>query len=460
MSNTKSPDNPTDELKIFELSLIWKEAAYNFAFWEKLMPRLDWDKAYREALPAVLATRNLYTYYLELAKFVALLRDGHTDVRMPQSIEENPIYTSKLPIRITHSNGGYVISNVKRVAGEIVKRWSVVKKINGQDMHEYVAQHIFPYIWHEKPDSVSWRVNNFITNGPLGSRVDFELEYKGEIDTVTLERTKGDVDWLYDGELTPLEEMETLYKSDSHKIEMTRDGIAVITISTMMNNDLPKEFHANFPLLEKARGYVLDVRDNGGGNSGNSDAVAATFIDGQFQNQRSLHPIHIGAYKAWSVYQNFGDKTWDEVAAERGESDWLELVYKIPRQMYYDECTSNSQYARTAPEVLTAPLVVLANAGTGSAAEDFLVIFEHTKRATIVGTPSNGSTGQPLNIQLESGGSVRICTRHNTHIDGREFINVGVMPHVYFEPSLEDLRSGIDTHMGKGLETVREKISK
>ena len=458
MLNTKSQDNPSDELKIFELSLIWKEAAYNFAFWENHMHQLDWDKAYREALPAVLATQNLYSYYLELARFVALLRDGHTDVRMPRSIEENPAYTSKLPIRITYSNGKHVISNVKRVAGDTVKRWSVVKKINGQEIEKYVAQHVFPYIWHEKLDSVGWNINNFITNGPLESRVDFELEYDGEISIVTLERTKGDVDWLYGEKLNPSEKMDAVYKSDSHKIEMTCDGIAIITIDTMMNDDLPKEFYANFPLLEKARGYILDVRYNGGGNSGNSDAVAAAFINGQFQNQRSLHPIHIGAFKAWSVYQDFGDKTWEEVVAEHGESDWLELVYKIPRQMYYDEHTSNSQYARTAPDVLNAPLVVLANAGTGSAAEDFLVIFEHTKRATIVGTPSNGSTGQPLNIQLESGGNVRICTRHNTHIDGREFINIGVLPHIYFEPSIDDLRSNIDTHMSKGLEVLRAKI--
>ena len=196
MQNKNAPDNPTDALKIYELSLIWKEAAYNFAFWESLMPLSDWDKAYRDALPAVLATQNLYDYYLELMKFVALLRDGHTDVKMPQSIEENPAYASGLPIFMTYSNGEYVVSDIKRVAGEKVKQWSVVKKINGQDVYEYVAQHVFPYVWHEKLDSASWLVSCFISDGPLGSKMDFELEHGGEISTVTLERTKGDADWL------------------------------------------------------------------------------------------------------------------------------------------------------------------------------------------------------------------------------------------------------------------------
>ncbi len=54
--------NITDEQKIYELSLIWKEAEYNFAFWERLGGTLDWDRAYREALPAVLKTKNLCDY--------------------------------------------------------------------------------------------------------------------------------------------------------------------------------------------------------------------------------------------------------------------------------------------------------------------------------------------------------------------------------------------------------------
>ena len=65
-------DNISNELKIYELSFIWKEADYNFAFWEWLSGSLDWDKAYKTALHAVLQTKNLYEYYLELMKFISL----------------------------------------------------------------------------------------------------------------------------------------------------------------------------------------------------------------------------------------------------------------------------------------------------------------------------------------------------------------------------------------------------
>jgi hypothetical protein len=39
------------EEKIYGLSLLWKEAEYNFDFWDK-KDMLDWNEAYRIALPS------------------------------------------------------------------------------------------------------------------------------------------------------------------------------------------------------------------------------------------------------------------------------------------------------------------------------------------------------------------------------------------------------------------------
>ncbi|MCL2188528.1 MAG: S41 family peptidase [Defluviitaleaceae bacterium] len=418
----------TPELKIYELSLIWKEAAYNFAFWESLSLTLDWDKAYREALPAVLATQNLYEYYRELQKFIALLRDGHTGIHLPQELYESPEYASKLPIRIAYTNGRFVISNVKRVAGEAVKRWSVLHKIDGIQIQDYLTKNVFPYIWHEKLDSAQHDINEMLSIGALGSTVALECEYEGKLYTAHLTRAKGDTDWLYSDTVHPVEELECLHRSHSHAIALTQDNLAIITVDTMMDNHLPDEFYANYPLLEKARGYIIDIRQNGGGDSNNSDAVVAAFIEGEFINQRALHPVHNGTHKAWDIPQ------------------------KSEEHISYGYRGDNPN------PTLTAPLVVLTTAQTGSAAEDLLITLEHAKRATFVGTPSCGTTGQPLRIDLESGGSLFICTRHNTHIDGREFINIGVQPHVFFEPSIEDLISGRDTHMAKGLSVLRENV--
>ena len=457
MEKPNQCNNPPKSVKIYDLSLIWKEAAYNFAFWEKLAPTLDWDKAYEDALPAVLKNQNLYEYYLELKKFVALLRDGHTYVNLPSCVLDNPMHTSRLPIFMCYSNGQWVVNDVKRCAGEQVKRWSIVRKINDIPTQDYFAQNIFPYVWHEKLDSASGRIYGHFSNGALDSRVKFDFEHDGTAYSATLARTFGDQDWLYDTPQAPPQKY--VYQSDSHKIAMTDDEIAVITIDSFGNDNLPREFNANFPLLEKARGYIIDIRGNGGGNSGNTDAITAAFIDGEFSSGRSLLPIHIGYYKAIAPYFDYGDKTYEQVVAEHGSSQFIEGVYKLPRRIYYQEYVDLRQSASyNCPGVLKAPLVVLTTAKTGSAAEDMAVAMRHTNRGSVVGTPTNGSNGQPLHVQLKSGGSVCICTHYCTMPDGEEYINIGVKPHIHFEPSLEDLKNGRDTHMEQGLEVLRGMI--
>lgn len=248
-----------------------------------------------------------------------------------------------------------------------------------------------------------------------------------------------------------------MYKSDTHTIKKTKDDIAIINIPTMGNDKLPEEFYNNLPLLEKMRGFIIDIRNNGGGNSNNSDGVAKAFINGEFQSSRDLKPIYIGTYKAWGKWQNFGDKSYEEIATERGHSEWLEKCYKIPKHIYYEEKFSTVNH-NGCPLLLTQPLVILSSCRTASAAEDFLIEMDQAKRATIVGTASYGSTGQPLSINLESGGIIRICTRNCTYPDGRTFINTGVIPHVYCDMTIDDYKNGIDTVMDRGLVEVRKML--
>ena len=463
--------NISDKQKIYELSLIWKEAEYNFGMWGKLGGKLDWDKAYRDVLDAVLATENLYAYYRELSKFVALLRDGHTDVSFPEAIQTAPEYTAKLPILTRLIEGKRVITNVKASAAARVKRWSIIEKVDGIPLENYAKQHIYPYIWHEKLDSVDWRIDNLLRCGAEGSTVEFTLLFDGQSSTVTLERTKGDTSWAYEEPHLQAREAASgwgnvyEYDSDTHSIQMTPDGIAIITIPSMSDEGLPADFFASYPLLEKARGYVLDVRYNDGGSTHNEAPVAATFIGKNFPACIERFPIHIGTFKAWARFCNFSHDTWEEqLAFYQSQPEycatmtkWHERQFKIPRREYseiiknpYDDDEYNI------PGHLTAPLVVLVSPETCSAAEDFVIRLKYSGRATLIGTATYGSTGQPLSIQLESGGTVRICTKHCLLPNGDEFINVGVTPHIYCELSLEDIQNGIDTVMEKGLDEVRK----
>ncbi|MCL2404994.1 MAG: S41 family peptidase [Defluviitaleaceae bacterium] len=445
--------NISNELKIYELSLIWKEAEYNFAFWEKLGSSFDWDKAYRDALPRVLATGNLYDYYMELAKFIALLRDGHTDIGFPKSIQDNFAY---LPVFFDYIGGKHVITHGDEALG--IKQFLPVNKINGVDINDYIQTNILPYIWHEKYDSAFWQINNILQRGEEGSETELEVEENGVTRTLKLKRVKGDkINWAYNNNIKSTGNYDELYSSKSHKIYKTQDNIGIIVIDTFGNDQLGEEFYANQRILEDMKGFIIDVRNNGGGNSSNADNVAKAFIDSEFATGRDLKMVHIGTYKAWGKRQNFGDKTYDEIVAEWGYSEWLEMAYKIPRRSYYVEGKHTVSH-EGCPFLLNQPLVVLSSCNTGSAAEDFLVTLDQAKRATIVGSASYGSTGQPLLVELESGGSFRICTRNCTYPDGTKFIDIGVQPHIKCKLSLDDYKNGVDSVMDTGLSEIRKLV--
>jgi carboxyl-terminal processing protease len=74
------------------------------------------------------------------------------------------------------------------------------------------------------------------------------------------------------------------------------------------------------------------------------------------------------------------------------------------------------------------PVVALVGPRTFSAAGDFTVAFDFMKRGKLVGIATGGSTGQPVPFELPGGGSARVCGKHDSYPDGKEFVGVGVIP--------------------------------
>ena len=269
-------DNISNELKIYELSLIWKEAEYNFAFWEKLNDTVNWDDEYKKALPRVLATENLDDYYMELRKFVALLRDGHTDVQLPAAVTSQWSY---LPILCEYIEGKHIIFSVHESVKNEVKIYSVINKINGIPIDEYIEENILPYTWHEKYDSSYFQLFNFLSKGKENSEVELEI-FDGDLTkTVKLKRGKNVPPYYFS--ITPSEKIEELFRSDTHAIYKTKDDIGIITIPNFWSDKLPKEFYANRKILESMRGFIIDMRYNNGGNSNYGMEILKAFVKGE-----------------------------------------------------------------------------------------------------------------------------------------------------------------------------------
>jgi carboxyl-terminal processing protease len=96
------------------------------------------------------------------------------------------------------------------------------------------------------------------------------------------------------------------------------------------------------------------------------------------------------------------------------------------------------------------PVVVLIGPKTYSAAEDFVVPLKATKRATLIGTATGGSTGQPLFMKT-FGAGVMICTKRDRFPDGTEFVGVGIQPDILVQQTRRDVAEGRDPALEKAV---------
>ena len=94
-------------------------------------------------------------------------------------------------------------------------------------------------------------------------------------------------------------------------------------------------------------------------------------------------------------------------------------------------------------------LYVLVDRYTGSAAEDAVMPLKITRRATILGETTQGSSGQPYRFDLGNGMRLSVGTVHYTFPDGTAFEGVGIAPDIEIQRSAADIAAGRDAVLAR-----------
>ena len=419
----------SDAEKVYGLSLLWQEANYNFAFFDRI-PDVSWDSVYVRSIPRVLATRDSWEYYRELQRVVAQLRDGHTNVSMPASLQGENRRRNATPWVATHRvEDRMLVRGVARSLLDSIPVHSEILDVDGRPA-ALAAERRLPYIaestGHFRRD-VAFRE---ALNGPADSAVTIRFRTpSGRVRTATLPRDR----WTRTDEWTPALNAPV----PPFEMRWLEDGIAYVALNTMGDTMTVRGFLDALPELRKARALVLDVRRNGGGNSMVGYRVLQWLTNDTLTTARWRTREHRAAFKAWGnaapQYVKYGamdawhDGGVDHLPPARGQR-------------------------------LVVPTAVLIDHATYSAAEDLLVTMDRMDHVTTVGRPSGGSTGNPLVVRLPGGGTALIVSKRDTYPDGREFVGVGVQPDVVVEPTVADLRAGRDVQLQRALRIVREKM--
>lgn len=83
--------------------------------------------------------------------------------------------------------------------------------------------------------------------------------------------------------------------------------------------------------------------------------------------------------------------------------------------------------------------------------------FKQSGRATIVGSCSRGSTGQPYLYRFDNGMSFRVSTKRVYLPDGSPFEGVGILPDVTIEPTVADLKEDRDVVLEAALARAQDR---
>lgn len=403
--------------KIYGLSLLWKEVEYNFANFD-LVPNLNWDEVYKRFIEEVVNTKTNLEYYRVLQKFIALLKDGHSYIVMPKEYSDNVYYPK---IRVKALDKKIIVTKVddEKLIGQL-EVGSEIVEFNDMTIDAYLEDKVIPYI-------------NSSTEYYLWAKIGIYLlmSYENEDIKIKAKSSKGILqEFVIDrynlGENGMFKLLDILEPGVEFK--WVNKDTAYISTKHFGTIEVYKQFLEYVPEIKKAKGIIIDVRNNTGGSSMVANNIIKLFTNKTLIDSKARTPKHIASFKARKKpYDNFHIEEPCEIECEGGES-------------------------------IEIPMAVLIGNATFSAAEDFLVTLDSINRATYIGQRSGGSTGQPLTLKLPGGGFGAICSKKDSYPDGREFVGCGVEPHIYVEPTLDDILEITDNTLDKAVKFINEQI--
>ncbi|RUL61653.1 hypothetical protein EKH79_17945 [Dyella dinghuensis] len=406
-------ENLDEAHRIAGLSLFWSEARYNFAHFDNV-PDLDWNQAYLDYLPRVIAAKTTHDYYDVMMQFASLLHDGHTHVVPPRAIVNEfwatPAISTSLveeKVIVTALRSPATRASGLHVGDEIVS-------IDGQDVRTYALTKVNPYVDSSSPqDRIATMYGRRLLAGDHRQPVTLGIvDAAGHSHSVTLSR-EGDP---HADALSPV-------------VWRMLDGdIAYLAVNEFGDDAGVKAFEQHLPEILHAKGLIIDVRRNGGGSTQNGAAILSYLDKKPIPLSAAVSMDYVPVFRAWQGPYVL----WKPVGPAQ--------PYSVERKQHYE-----------------GPVAVLIGPYTFSAAEDFVVSFDSMKRGTLLGEATGGSTGQPLTIDLPGGGKGWICSKNDTYPDGRVFVGKGISPAMIIKPTVEDVRNNRDPVIDGATELLRKR---
>lgn len=208
---------------------------------------------------------------------------------------------------------------------------------------------------------------------------------------------------------------------------MLEDGVAYLYLPSFTLAGTGQLAHALLAEMQRsgARTYVLDLRGNLGGNLSELGILMGAFYDGE-----------------WARALARGSVAWHATFERQGLFGTARLVD--------DDGRTIRSAAVADPVKLDAPLVVIVDRLTSSAAEVAAAVLQASGRATVVGSPTAGNVEVVQGFELADGSGVLIAVANLEMPDGAPLDN-GIEPDAEATANVRELARGHDAALASAV---------
>lgn len=375
--------------KAFILSRFCTEVKYNFVYYDKL--KLDWDSLCMATLPLLTQTTSDEDFVNGLKHLCSQLHDAHTYVFPFNNPSNSKDWFRPFPMKTKRVGNQVFVTDVYNT--DFKERGLCtgceILEIDGEKVLDYAKNHIQPYTSYSTSqwyDYAPFREYELTTE--KGSKVSTILfrNIKGKTFSITSSRN---IKW------------DISNKTLALGYKVIGNNIGLLTIRSFQRGEFTTaQFDSIYNQLYSTNALIIDIRDNGGGNSGYADYVISHFSNQPIAMGNWRSPMYIASHASWHFAKEWYLQSGDKLDPfDKGK-------------------------------IYNKPVVLLVNAGTFSSAEDFCVAYKSAHCGKIIGSKTGGSTGNPISIDLGYGIDCRICTRQEWDAEGNEFVGIGIKPDI------------------------------